>query len=80
MPTYALLLAADEKGQRILKNVKKTTGFRILTKPSSYTRLDRAARASFERRARVDSVYELCLPVPGTAPDVMRRTPFVKKA
>lgn len=80
MPTYALLLAADEKGQKILKNVKKTTGFRILTKPSSCTRLDRAARASFERRARVDSVYELCLPVPGSAPDVMRRTPFVKKA
>ena len=75
-PMYTQLLAMDKIGQALLKKIKKTTGFPILTKPS--TPLEGEAQAQKNRSDKADLVYQMTKPVDKDGKNIYRKSPFVK--
>ena len=76
-PMYTQLLAMDKIGQALLKKIKKTTSFPILTKPS--TKLEnKIAEAQKELSDKADLVFQLAKPSDKDGRAIYRKTPFVK--
>ena len=63
-PEYLNLLAANERGRRLLARLKKTAKHPILTKPSDANRLGDSARVQFERSLSADMLWLLALDNP----------------
>ena len=78
-PHYTQVLAMDKAGQALLKKVKKTTAFPIITKPSSTDGLDETALRQKKLSDYADFLFELSKPAPSPAEKVLKATPFVKK-
>lgn len=78
-PHYTQVLAMDQVGQALLKKIKKTTTFPIITKPSSTVGLDEIALRQKQLSDRADFLFELSKPIPSPAEKVFKATPFVKK-
>ena len=78
-PHYTQVLAMDLVGQSLLKRIKKTTRFPIITKPSSTTGLDEIALRQKKLSDSADFVFELTKPSPSPAENSLKATPFVKK-
>lgn len=78
-PHYTQALAMDSVGQALLKRIKKTTAFPIITKPSATDGLGETALAQKQLADRADFIFELSKPVPSPAENVLKATPFVKK-
>ncbi len=79
LPMYAQLLAADDKGCKILKSVSKDSAFTILTKPSDFNKLSSGALLQKKKSDMADSIFELTKPTPKDGNSMLRFTPFVKK-
>ena len=62
LPPYIRVLAFNERGQEILKKMKKTATLPIVTKPASAKKLPPEARKIFEFEARTTDIYELMYP------------------
>lgn len=77
-PLYTQVLAMDEKGQRILANIRKTANISLLTKPADLHKLSSAARLQAELSYRADSVYTLLSPCPEKASIFLRTGPYRK--
>ena len=77
-PRYTQVLAMDEKGQRVLANIRKTAHISLLTKPADLHKLSLAARAQAELSYRADSVYALLSPAPQKADLFLRTAPYRK--
>ena len=78
-PHYTQVLAMDHVGQALLKRIKKTTSFPIITKPSSTEGLDEIALRQKQLSDSADFLFELSKPIPSPAEKVFKATPFVKK-
>ena len=78
-PHYTQVLAMDHVGQALLKRIKKTTSFPIITKPSSTEGLDDIALRQKQLSDSADFLFELSKPIPSPAEKVFKATPFVKK-
>ncbi len=78
-PHYTQVLAMDYIGQALLKRIKKTTRFPIITKPSSTDCLDEIALRQKQLSDSADFLFELSKPIPSPAETVFKATPFVKK-
>ena len=78
-PHYTQVLAMDAIGQALLKQVKKTTAFPIITKPSSDDFLDEAGKKQKKLSDNADFIFELSKPTSSPADTVMKAKPFVKK-
>ncbi len=79
LPLYSQLLAADDKGCRILKSISRSSTFTILTKPSDFNKLSAEALLQKQRSDMADSIFELTKPTPKDGNSALRFTPFVKK-
>ena len=77
-PRYTQVLAMDEKGQKVLANIRKTAHISLLTKPADLHKLSLAARAQAELSYRADSVYTLLSPTPQKADLFLRTAPYRK--
>ena len=77
-PLYTQVLAMDEKGQKILANIRKASQISLLTKPADLHKLSPAARRQAELSYRADSVYTLLSPTPQKASIFLRTAPFRK--
>ena len=77
-PLYTQVLAMDDKGQRILADIRKSAKISLLTKPADLHKLSPAARAQAELSYRADSVYTLLLPTPQKASIFLRTAPYRK--
>jgi len=67
-PPYLRVLAFNDRGQALLKEMKKAAALPLITKPAHARKLDGAARRLFELEARCTDLYDLCLadvPTPG---------------
>ena len=67
-PLYIRVLGFNERGQALLKDMKKTATLPVITKPAHARKLEGEARAQFEREALYTDLYDLCfdtVPVPG---------------
>ena len=67
-PPYLRVLGFNERGQDLLKRMRKEARLPVVTKPAHAHRLDETGRRLFELEARCTDLYDLCLeniPVPG---------------
>ena len=67
-PPYIRVLGFNERGQELLKQMKKTAALPIVTKPAHARKLDEAGRRLFELESRCTDLYDLCyenIPAPG---------------
>ena len=61
---YVRVLGLNERGQSLLKQMKKSCSLPILTKPAQARDLDGPARALFEAECRYTDLFGLCFPTP----------------
>ncbi len=78
-PKYTQVLAMDSLGQALLKRIKKTASFPIITKPSADDALSEAALRQKELSDKADFIFELTRPTPSSANAQLTSRPFVKK-
>ncbi len=79
LPHYTQVLAMDNVGKSILKDVKKKTDFHVVTKPSSYDFLSETAKAQKELSDKADSVFQLTKPKTTYGNLSLKTSPFVLK-
>ena len=77
LPHYTQVLAMDKVGKTILKEVKKTTDFPIITKPSAYGFLSEPAKRQKILSDTADSIYQLTKPNPLPGNQSLLTSPFV---
>ena len=77
-PHYTQVLAMDSIGQALLKRIKKTTAFPIVTKPSSVDGLDNVALRQKQLSDSSDFIFELSKPSSASADTVLKAKPFIK--
>ena len=77
-PRYTQVLAMDTVGQALLKRIKKTTDFPIITKPSSTEGLDEIGARQKKLSDNADFIFELSKPSPSSADTVLKAKPFIK--
>lgn len=77
MPEYTQVLAFDSVGQMLLKKIKKTSKFEVITKSSA---LPKASPALIQRQLcdKADSVYQLAKPQKKAQGSIYKETPYVK--
>ncbi|MGN8896436.1 tRNA(Met) cytidine acetate ligase [Flavonifractor sp. HCP28S3_F3] len=61
---YVRVLGLNERGQGLLKQMKKSCSLPILTKPAQARDLDGPARALFEAEIQYTDLFGLCFPTP----------------
>ncbi len=75
-PAYVRLLGANRQGQRLLREIRKTSAIPVATRRAEVPKTDAAHRQYFlETQAK--ALYSLCLPVAGTAGALLRRKPIL---
>ena len=79
LPAYSQVLAMDEVGMTILKEVKKISAFHILTKPSDYSSLSDAAKSQKVLSDKADSIFHLAKPNPPSGSTSLLTSPYVMK-
>ena len=79
LPAYTQVLAMDSIGRGLLKAIKKTSDFPVITKPSSYKELSNDVVKQKELSNRVDSVYGLTLKKANSGRFPLTFTPYVKE-
>ena len=79
MPKYTQALGMDLIGQTLLKRIKKTTGFPIITKPTATENLDEIALKQKQLSDKADFIFELSKPKSSPAETPLISKPFVKK-
>lgn len=79
LPHYTQVLALDNIGKSILKEVKKISDFQILTKPSDSSKLSQEAKIEKELADKADSVFHLTKPTPPHGATALLTTPYVMK-
>ena len=79
LPQYTQVLAMDNVGKSILKDVKKKMDFPVVTKPSSYDFLSAAAKRQKELSDKADSVFQLTKPDLTHGKLSLKTSPFVLK-
>lgn len=79
MPQYAVVLATDAVGCRVLKTIKENGRIPIITKPSKTDALCPVARKQKALSDKADSVFHLTKPAFVSGKYSLLCTPFVKK-
>lgn len=79
LPHYTQILAMDKVGMRLLKSVRKSDDFEILTKPSAFLHFNDTQRAQKLLSDKADSIFELTKPIPKSGKSSLTFTPYIKK-
>ena len=74
-PLYTRLFGFSDRGQALLRRIKRDSPLPILTKTADYTSLPVGARDQAEFSLSADRLFGLALPVPRPASDAYRGTP-----
>ena len=77
-PLYTQVLAMDEKGQALLREIRKKSQIPVYTKPSAYKNGSEAIKEAAERAASADALYTLLSPTANTADYYLRTSPYRK--
>lgn len=78
LPSYTQVLAMDEVGRAVLKRIKKTSSFPVITKPSSYREYGDEVIRQKEMSNIADSIYGLSLKNANSGRFPLTFTPYVK--
>ena len=79
LPAYTQVLAMDDIGRALLKAIKKTSDFPVITKPSSYKDYPDNVVRQKELSNRADSIYGLTLKNANSGRFPLIFTPYVKE-
>ena len=77
-PEYTQVLAANSVGREILRRIKKSSDFSVITKPSSTRGLAEKAKTQKDMADIADSIFGLTLPGATPPSDALRSKPYVK--
>ena len=77
-PAYTQLLAMNEKGQSLLRLIRKTSSVSLLTKPGDASKLPSPAREQSYLSMRADSLYAALFRAPFSPSDTVRYAPYRK--
>lgn len=78
-PHYTQVLAMDNVGMAILKEVKKISDFPVLTKPSDFAKLPQEAKNQKVLSDKADSIFHLAKPMPPSGCSSLLTTPYIMK-
>ena len=78
LPCYTQVLAMDKIGRSLLKEIKKTSEFPVITKPSSYRDFSDEVIRQKELSNKADAIYALTLKNPNSGRFPLTFTPYVK--
>ncbi len=80
-PLYTQVLAAGKKGTALLREISKTKGIEILTKPAAGKCLAGEAGRQFEFAYRADMFHTLCAADEDkrTTENILKQTPYIEK-
>ncbi|MBQ8690160.1 MAG: nucleotidyltransferase family protein [Clostridia bacterium] len=76
LPSYTQVLAMDKNGQALLKKIKKTSSFSVLTKPSRLPE-EQTARGQKALCDKADILFQHTKHSPEPASSIYKRTPFI---
>ena len=76
-PAYTTVLAANERGRALLKQIKKTASVPVITKPADAQKYGEAAEKAFSLSARADGVWELLCDRPRSGNAMMKERPLM---
>lgn len=74
-PLYTRLFGFSDRGQELLRTIKRDSSLPILTKTADWVALQKNARNQAERSLFADRYFGLALPSPRPASDAYRRSP-----
>lgn len=74
-PLYTRLFGFTDRGQAVLRKIKRDSPLPILTKTADYVDLPKGARDQAELSLSADRLFGLALPIPRPASDAYRGTP-----
>ena len=74
-PLYTRLFGFTDRGQAVLRKIKRDSPIPILTKTADYADLPKGARDQAELSLSADRLFGLALPIPRPASDAYRGTP-----
>jgi len=77
-PSYTQLLAMSEKGQALLRRIRKSVAISVLTKPGDADKLPPPAYEQSFLSMRADSLYAALFRVPLSPSDTVRYAPYRK--
>lgn len=77
LPRYTQVLAMDSVGRKILKEIKKTSDFPVITKPSAFDFMPEAAKRQKELADKADSVFQITKPSPTSGSQAMITSPII---
>ena len=75
---YTQVLALNAKGSALLKRVKRTSSFPIITKPSATKKLSEDALSQKRRSDRADSIFQLTKPKAPSGCYALTVSPYIK--
>jgi hypothetical protein len=78
LPRYTQILAMDDVGKSLLRSFVGKSSIPILTKPSDTSVLDEVALRQKALTDSADAIFDLTKPIPKSARDGIRMTPFIK--
>ena len=78
-PRLTRVLAADEIGRQLLKEIKKINGISVITKPTAEDGLAEGVRAQKLLSDKADLVLQLAMPKKAAPADALRVSPYIKK-
>lgn len=78
LPLYTSVLAMDNVGKSILKEVKKISSFPVVTKPSAYEMLSDDAKRQKMLSDKADSIFQLTKPKAVSGNLSLVTTPYIK--
>jgi len=74
---YLRVLAANERGRALLRQMRETARLPVITKPAEARRLTGEAKRIFELEARATDLYTLAYPTPDAAGAEWRESPVM---
>lgn len=78
-PRLTRVLAADEIGRQLLKEIKKINGISVITKPTAEDGLTEDERAAKLLSDKADLILQLAMPKKAAPADALRLSPYIKK-
>ena len=77
-PKYTVLLSANEKGKKIIKENRKKENIVIITKHSDSKKLDNNVLKQYEQSLKFDEIYETLYFSPSAPKNAYNKIPYIK--
>lgn len=79
LPSYSMVLAANESGRKMLSSIKESGAFPVFTKPAHAKKAQsEAVRNQFAAAELADRVYQMAFPKPQKGAYFLKKSPYIE--